>query len=307
VWTTTVGPLEPDIYSYRVTIDGSDVPTPLSESAVDRNSGWGPTQFEIPGSAWTLRAVAHGTVTSVLYHSKALGGMFRAVNVYTPPGYDSSAARFPVLYLLHGAGGTESSWMISGRANLILDNLIADGAARPMIVVMPFGHLEQTKALQLPEVDAPVGRTFSDDLLGDVVPMVEQRFRVSRSADQRAIAGLSMGGAQALEIGLSHPDLFHWIAGFSSALYVPAYSSFPVQGRIASLSIADATTMNKAIKLLWVACGRQDGLLTNSRLFVNTLEARGLHHTFVTTEGAHEWAVWRRNLADLVPQLFVAR
>jgi enterochelin esterase family protein len=198
--------------------------------------------------------------------------------------------------------------MITGRANLILDNLIADGKARPMIVVMPFGHLEQTTALALPDVGVPpVSRTFSDDLLGDIMPAVQERFRVSRSADERAIAGLSMGGAQALEIGLSRPDLFHWIAGFSSAVYVPAYSSFPVQGRIASLSIADAATMNKAIKLLWVACGKQDGLLMNSRLFVNTLEARGLHPTFITTEGAHEWGVWRRNLTDLAQQVFVAR
>src|SRR5262245_51014291 len=174
-----------------------------------------------------------------------------------------------------------------------------------MIVVMPAGHVEQNRTLGLSEsVNIPADRTFADDLLGDIMPLVEQRFRVSSGADQRAIAGLSMGGAQALEIGLTNTDRFHWIAGFSSALYIQEYSSFTVQRRLFSLPQDEVAGLNKQIKLLWIACGKDDGLLSNNERFVNTLKERGLRHTFVTTEGAHEWRVWRWSLAQLVPMLF---
>ena len=306
VWAITLVPFAPDVYAYGFTIDGVNVPDPLNPS-VRSNARFPPwSLIEIAGTEtlpWSVRDVPHGSVTTVWYNSRSLGGLLRAVAVYTPPGYESLREPLPVLYLLHGFGGTESDWMIDGRANLILDNLIAARTAKPMILVAPFGHPEPTTVLGLNTARTFLSpKTFPTDLLGDIVPLIEQRYRVSRQPDQRAIAGFSMGGGQALEIGLSHLDFFHSIGGFGSS--VPYYFADSVQLRLFATSLADTASVNRSIRLLWTACGRNDGLFAENERFSRVLAVRGIKHTFVATAGAHQMQAFRRHLAEFVTLLF---
>ena len=197
-WTITLGPLAPAIYNYRFTVDGVgniDPANPMVKLG-ERSSG---SMFEVPGerpAADDVRAVPHGTVHINWYHSKAVNAP-RSIWVYTPPGYESGKGDLPVLYLLHGAGDTETGWVTVGRANLILDNLIAAGKAKPMIVVMPYGRAYQAVALGPGNrTTPPDANAFSNDLLQDVIPYVEKLYRVNEKPDHRAIAGLSMGGGE---------------------------------------------------------------------------------------------------------------
>ena len=230
VWSGTVGPFAPDVYMTSCVIDGT--------VAI---AGY----VHIPGTppeAWDPRKVPHGAIEQRWYDSRSLG-LFRSAYVYTPPDYDRGNATYPVLYLLHGSGGTEAAWTMDGLANVILDNLIADGKVKPMIVVMPFGH---------PEASGRIGSTptfvrrdlgeFSRDLFEDVMPMVERLYRVKRDADARAIAGLSMGGNQARQIGLGRLDLFHYIATFSG-----------------TMGVTGGTVSNDAIRQTFRHCVRGSG------------------------------------------------
>jgi enterochelin esterase family protein len=301
VWSVTVGPLAPDLYSYSFSIDSLGVADPINPSLKlsPRNSS---SLFEVPADQpqfFDPRPVPYGTVHLNWYQSQVLGAL-RCAYVYTPPGYEKGKDRYPVFYLLHGAGDTESEWVLVGRANLILDNLIAEGQARPMVVVMPFGYPQGTVKLGLSAPANPDRNLFTKDLVEDLMPMVERLYRVSNQPDQRAIAGLSMGAGQSLNIGLNRLDLFHWIGAFSSA----------VRGQEAELEksyaalLANPAAANKKIRLLWIACGKQDGLFAANRSFSDLLKKHEIKHTFVATEGAHQWQVWRRNLNEIVPLLF---
>jgi enterochelin esterase family protein len=240
-------------------------------------------------------------------------GVPRTLWIYTPPGYETGNTRYPVLYLLHGAGNIESSWMLTGRANYIMDNLIAEGKAKPMIIVNPLGYVRQgvNLAPERPVAAAqgggraaggapgggPGGGLFGKDLLEDVIPFVEGKFRTLKDADNRAIGGLSMGGGQTVAIGFANPDKFHSIvvmsAGATSA--ETAYPEF----------FKDAGATNKKIKLLWVGVGRDDKLVMNgSRALQASLTKAGITHTFRETEGRHEWVVWRHHLHEVAPLLF---
>jgi enterochelin esterase family protein len=299
VWSLTIGPLEPEIYNYTFSIDGVRVPDPINPSLKLAPRG-ASSLVEVPADRpqfYDPRPVPHGTVHVNWYESKTLGAL-RSVYVYTPPGYEQSRGRYPVLYLLHGVGDTESEWMIVGRANLILDNLIADGKAKPMLVVMPFGHPQTTTKLGLPSAANPDRDRFTNDLIEDVIPMVERLYRASKGPDARAIAGLSMGGGQSLSIGLNHLDLFHWIGAFSSVV-----GRLDPEQTFATL-LADPSGANKRIRLLWVACGKQDSLFEGNQRFSELLQTHGIKHTFLATEGAHQWHVWRRNLNELASLLF---
>lgn len=227
------------------------------------------------------------------YQSKATGEM-RRLHVYTPPNYDNdAAARFPVLYLLPGSGEDDATWTTLGNAQSILDALIVQSKAKPMIVVMPNGHAVPNT----PEARGRNTEVFRRDLLGDVLPFIEANYRVKPDRLNRAIAGLSMGGGQALTIGLNHPELFVWVGGMSSAINAPE------QTFAAALGNAKATNAN--YKLLWLAIGKDDVLLKTNQRFDKLLSARGIKHTFNVTEGNHSWLVWRRYLAEFVPLLFV--
>ena len=253
--------------------------------------------------AWDLRPVAHGELHERWYPSKSLDTV-RRVFVYTPPNYERASTRYPVLYLLHGAGSDESSWSESGRVNLILDNLIADGKLKPLIVVMPYGYAYPPMSPLASGADAMKRQRagFNRDLIEDVIPLVQASYRVYTDREHRAIAGLSLGGAQALGMGLSHPELFSRVAGFSPAL--GAVTSPEAGGLDFKELVADTKKVNGEFKLVWVGCGSDDTLFQSVQSFSKTLDSSGVKHVFRETDGAHTWLNWRRYLAEVAPQLF---
>ena len=251
-----------------------------------------------------VRPVPHGTVKAHAYKSKSLG-TDRKVVVYTPPDYDKSSNRYPVLYLLHGAGSTETSWTDRGKAHVILDNLIADGKLKPLVVVMPFGYAF-ARAAGAGRGDATENKQqregFQRDLFEDVIPMVDTMFRVYGDRDHRAIAGLSLGGGQSLAIGLSHTDLFSRVAGFSSAM---GAGNNPATGGVDfDKVLADSSHINSQLKLLWVGCGTEDTLFESNMAFADLLSKHKIEHTVRVTGGAHTFAVWQRYLNEVAPLLF---
>ncbi len=293
IWTVTVGPLEPNVYDYGFSIgDSIRIPDPANRNLIQRT--WGPTTyFEVRGpkpATYTIRDVPHGTLNIHTYHSKALDTT-RQVVVYTPPGYENNNTRYPVLYLFHGSGGMETQWTTVGRANIIMDNLIADGKARPMIVVMPWGHVPRPN-------EGGRGLTanegFADDLLGDVKPLVEKTYRARTDRANRAIAGLSMGSGQSMAIGLSHLDMFRYVAVFSGG------------GRRDILEKLNADEVNSKLKVFYIGCGKADFVYPGATELDKTLTEKGVKHVFTVTEGGHTWTNWRYYLSEYAPMLFQA-
>lgn len=309
IWSVTIGPLPPEIWIYNFRVHGVDVPDPANPAIKPVPPGFAIASFvEVPGDSpefYDSRPVPHGEVRMMLYESKAMG-VTRWLWVYTPPNYDRSSAKYPVLYLLHGNGEAQNGWVMNGRANIILDNLIADRKAQPMIVVMPQGHaLQGANVGPLTRIAGETGmfsERFPKDLIEEVIPLVERSYRVHADADHRAIAGLSMGGGQALGIGLENADKFHWILGFSAAVggQINPQQSF-------DKALANPADLNRKVRLLWVSCGRQDFLFQANKQFAETLESKGVKVTYKETEGAHVWSVWRKNLNETAALLFAPR
>jgi enterochelin esterase family protein len=309
VWSATIGPLAPDVYNYQFNVDGVIAMDPVNP-AVKLGFGAFPpaNMFEIPGDEFDdARNVPHGAVRIETYHSKTLG-VPRTVWVYTPPGYESGSTRYPVFYLLHGSGNIESSWMLTGRANYILDNLIAEGKTKPMIIVNPLGYARQGVNLA-PErpvaAAAPPagpggavgGGLVGQDLLEDVIPFIEQKFRTLKDADNRALGGLSMGGGQTVAIGFANPDKFH-------SLVVMSAGGTNVEQNYPAF-FKDPAATNKKLKLLWVGVGKDDKLvMTGTMALKESLTKAAIKHTFRETEGRHEWVVWRHHLREVAPLLF---
>ncbi len=303
IWSVTVGPLEPDVYEYNFVVDGVTTTDTVNRYTRPAAGNQGTSsQVEIPGDGpmfYDVRAVPHGEVRMNLYDSKAMG-VTRYLWVYTPPGYDKGNTRYPVLYLLHGAGGNENAWVTTGRANTIMDNLIADGKSKPMVVVMPLARAEQSDGV------GPVKRVadrnaFEKDLLGDIIPFIEKTYRVSSQPDQRALAGLSAGGASTLNIALRHPETFHWIAAMSSALGVGGGN---MEQQFADVW-ANASKLNKSVHMLWISCGKEDTLFNANQQFAQLLTQHGVKNDFRVESGAHWFRVWRKDLRDFAPLLFV--
>ena len=309
VWTVTVGPWPHDVYNYQFNVDGIVAMDPANPSVKLGFGAFPPANLvEVPGDGLEFddaKPVPHGSIRVETYNSKAIGAP-RTLWIYTPPGYDRGNTRYPVFYLLHGSGNIDSSWMLTGRANYIMDNLIAEGKAKPMIIVNPLGYARQGVGLG-PEQPAPQqqagpggaagGGLFGKDLIEDVIPFVEKTFRVLPGADNRALGGLSMGGGQTAAIGFAHPDLFHSLvimsAGSNNA--DTAYPDF----------FKDAAATNKQLKLLWMGVGKDDMLVGPSAKALDTLlTSKGIKHTFVVGEGRHEWVVWRHHLNEVAPLLF---
>jgi enterochelin esterase family protein len=293
IWSGTLGPLEADIYTFAFMVDGVSV-----------NAG----QVEVVGrtpEAWHPQKVPHGTVHVQWYDAKALG-MLRSVYVYTPPGYERSNATLPVLYLLHGSGGAEDVWTSIGAANVILDNLIAAGKAKPMIVVMPFGHPEPSPIVgHAAPFAARDGAAFARDLIDEIMPLVQRTYRASSQADQRAVAGFSMGGGQALAIGLSRLDLFHAIGAFSGSISVAGGELTAAAIDAQYGAIFDDGVANDALRLVWLACGKDETrLVTSNKLLADVLTRHSVKNMNTVVPGAHTWHVWRRNLRDMAPLLF---
>jgi enterochelin esterase-like enzyme len=298
-WSVTSGALRPAIYDYSFLVNGvrtNDPANPLIKSG-DRSSS---TMFEVKGdkpAPYDIQAVPHGTVRIDYYVSRKFDAP-RMVWVYTPPGYEASTARYPAMYLLHGAGDTEAGWVTVGHANLILDNLIAEGKAKPMIVVMPYGRPgpSATLGLTAPAPVAEPGVTFPNDVVEDVIPFAEKTYRISAKADDRAIAGLSMGGNQTLQVGLTHLDTFHYIGAFSPVVMNPE--------QVFKDALADPAGTNQKLKLFYVYIGKLDTLFASNQMFNQVLDQHQIKHNFVETEEWHVWRNWRDYLADFAPRLF---
>ncbi len=309
IWTGTLGPLPPEIYVYNFSVNGVTVADPANPATKPGPPGFTTASFvEVPGDGplfYDSRPVPHGEVRQVLYESKPMG-VTRVMWIYTPPGYEKSKAKYPVFYLLHGNGEAYTGWVMCGRANVILDNLIADKKAEPMIVVMPQAH-----ALQAPNVEPLVRipdqtefftKLFEPDLLQEIIPLVERTYRVYTDADHRAIAGLSMGGGQSLSIGLDHPDLFHYVLGFSGAVG----GQYMDPDKVFANALSKPEVLNSKLRLIWVGCGKQDFLYQANVNFVKTLKDKNVKVTFHETEGSHVYTVWRHYLNETAPLLFKA-
>ncbi len=299
-WTATVGPIDPEIYYYNFTIDGVRTLDP-GNAEVKSGSTASTIQsvLEVKGDRpafYDGQDVPHGEVRTHWYHSRSLGTL-RRVNVYVPPGYDrEGAARLPVLYLFHGANGDENVWTREGHANLIVDNLLAAGKIKPFLVVMPFGYGVP------PGTPGEAGQNtaqFSQDLLGDVIPLIDAQYRTMADRDHRAIIGLSMGGGESLSIGLNHLERFGYVGGFSPGLSRTADFS----AGYAPL-IADPAAANRQLHLLWIACGRDDGLFPTAKRFSAFLTAHHINHVFWESAGEHTWINWRNYLKEISPLLF---
>ena len=306
IWSITTEPLDPDIYSYSFLVDGLRINDPgnpfLKYSLIDTES-----QVHVPGPPtlpWEINDVPHGVIHRHHYKSKIIGDE-RDFLVYTPPGYNAAARKtYPVLYLLHGFSDPENAWVEVGRANVILDNLIARKQAKPMLIVMPLGYgnrqilaggWQASRGPNWKQLHDDSFAKFHDALFDEVMPLVEKSYRVSTGPSARAIAGLSMGGEQSLLFGLAAPERFAWIGAFSSGgLDVDFDKSFPTVSE----------KLNGHLRLLWIGCGKDDRLLDSNQKFEQWLTSKGVVHIWVETPGRHSFVVWRRYLAEFAPLLF---
>jgi enterochelin esterase-like enzyme len=297
VWTAVTPPLQPDYYGYSFVIDGVRA-LDLNNPLMKYNLLGTESQVHVPGPAmlpWEVNDVPHGEIHRHFYHSKAADDN-RAYFVYTPPHYTPTGAGFPVLYLLHGFSDDASAWWSVGQANIIFDNLIARQQAKPMIVVMPLGYGTLSVLYGSRNFRATNNaEKFHASLLAEVLPQVESEYNVSKDRNDRAIAGLSMGGAESLTVGLNNLDRFAWIGAFSSGGVGTNFATtFPN---------LDAGANDK-LRLLWISCGKDDRLLAPNQAFVQWLDSKQVHHSWNEVPGVHSWRVWRRNLADFAPLLF---
>jgi enterochelin esterase-like enzyme len=237
--------------------------------------------------------IPHGTLTMIEYDSKTVGTR-RKMNVYTPPGYTPSK-KYPVLYLLHGIGGDETEWERFAQPENVLDNLIADGKAVPMIVVMPNGRAEKDDhPAGNPYVHAPAFAAFENDLLNDVIPTIESRYSTSTDREHRALAGLSMGGGQTLNFGFGHLDKFAWLGAFSSAPNTKAPAAL----------VPDPAAAKRQLKLLWLSCGNKDGLISISQGVHRYLKANDVPHVWNVDDQAHDPITWGSNLYHFSQRVF---
>jgi enterochelin esterase-like enzyme len=303
VWELTIGPIDPGTYRYLFNVDGVLVADSRNQ-AVSESNGNAWSVVHVPGSGFMDRTdVPHGAVARVYYRSTALG-KDRRMHVYTPPGYEAGALKYPVLYLLHGAGDSDDSWTSVGRANFILDNLIAAKKARPMIVVMPTGHtgpFSFVMPTERPKDAGAVGNArFEDDFLKDLMPYVEKNYRVLGDRPNRAIAGLSIGGAQALNIAAARPKDFGYLGVFSSGVVFGKAADWEREHKEA---LGDATAKD-GLKLLWFATGSHDFLLYRTKETVELFKRNGFNPAFKETPGGHTWINWQSYLNEFGPQLF---
>jgi enterochelin esterase-like enzyme len=303
LWSFTSEPLAPDFYEYSFIVDGVTNFDP-SNHAVKPNFLYRASEVHVPGPAslaWETNDLPHGEIHHHFYKSGVVGDQ-RDYYVYTPPGYDPRAKQtYPVLYLLHGYSDDASAWTAVGRANVILDNLIAQGKAKPMLIVMTLGYGEpkildrNSGAFRDRSITDRNFSKFREALLTEVIPRIESEYHVKKDRNSRAIAGLSMGGAESLLTGLNTLDKFAWIGAFSSGGFTPEFDKeFPA---------LDASSA-KQIKLLWIACGTEDHLIDINRDLRKWLASKSVPHSDIETPGMHTWLVWRRNLTDFAQLLF---
>lgn len=306
VWSVTSPPLEPTVHLYSYTVDGMNIADPINPK-IKLRVRTSASLVEVPDSPpapWQLREVPHGSVDWNWHHSAAYNDTHEFL-VYLPPGYFTSKARYPVLYLVHGAGDTALGWTTAGAANLILDNLIAEKKAAPMIVVMPFNG-SNAAAPGAPGggrgAGAPAPTPFEDYMIKELIPYVDAKYRVAPGRQNRAMAGLSAGGAATYNIALKHLDLFSGFGFFSAA----GGGGADFATRYAQLA-ADAKTANARINVLWIGCGTEDPLIKGAKTFDAELTRLQITHTYAERAGGHVWPIWRWALSEFAPQLFRKR
>jgi enterochelin esterase family protein len=307
IWSVTVGPLDPEMYVYYFMVDGVRLTDPSNPQVkIGYVTTTTTSLVTVPGDEpafYDVQNVPHGEIRTLLYQSRS-NGVPRELTVYVPPGYDQARnRRYPVLYLLHGFANDHHSWHRYGRANDILDNLLAQRKIEPFLVVMPLGYGGAHTNGDGTGI-APTGDVRGDaalyerDLLEDIIPMIDSKYRTLADRRHRAIVGFSMGGGQAGRFGLRHLETFSQV-GIMSAGMAGGSDTEPM----ASLA-ANPAKANKSLDLLWIACGKEDGALKGAKTLHHALEQAGIEHTFLETDGAHHWRVWRRYLRDLAPLLF---
>jgi len=301
VWSVTTDPLPPDFYGYSIIADGVallDPHNPLIKPNLLNPQSM--VHVPDPSLVWEVEDVPHGIVHHQFFKSGVVGDQ-RDYYVYTPPDYDAGKKKkYPVLYLLHGFSDDASGWTAVGRANAILDNLIAQQKAKPMIVVMPLGYgdlemLSRPAAFSHNDLrERNIGK-FRQSLLTEVLPQVEKNYHVEKDRKSRAIAGLSMGGSESMFVGLTAADHFGWIGAFSTGGL----------GENLDQQFVDMKPQDmNGLKLIWIACGTEDHLIDANRGLRQWLTSKGIEHTDIDTPGAHTWMVWRRNLEAFAPLLF---
>lgn len=320
-WTVITPALVPGLHYYVINIDGADVSDPGSHAFFGGTRHTSAVEVPEPGATYyAIQNVPHGQVREVWYDSKVTGSWRHAL-VYLPPGYDSNTKeRYPVLYLQHGGGEDETGWIRQGRANFILDNLIASRTSKPMIVVMAYGYARRAGAEPPDFMSKPFGSpealkamqdmasTFEDDVTQVLIPFIDKTFRTVPDRDHRAMAGLSMGGMQTFQITLNHLDLFSHIGGFSGAGGRQVLGDRKLDPRTDYNGVfADPAAFAKKVHVLWLGVGtvEPERMRDGIRRFHSALEEAGIQHVYVESPGTdHEWQTWRRALNDFAPRLF---
>jgi len=300
VWTVTLGPVKPDMYPYSFQVDGIQIADPKN-SLIFPNEGFQNSIIEITGNVplvHTIQNVPHGTLSYRYYNSPELGA--RPVLVYTPPGYETDTkTKYPVLYLLHGTTDTEETWTKVGRANIILDNLIAQGKAKPMIVVMPYGRA-------YPKISKSSGslrnwdnlQEIKKDFLNYLFPFIDKNYRTKVDKDSRAVAGFSGGGGTSLYIGLNNPDLFSWVCGFAPGMLKDEFD------RNNEVPFKDPSLTNQRLKLFWIGVGKDDGLYPVISEYLKVLDEKKIKHETFISDGGHTWMNCKLYLATIAQKLF---
>ncbi len=313
VWEAVIGPINPGAYRYRFMVDDVEVIDPRNPSISESNgNAW--SLVYIPGAEFMdARKVPHGAVAAVYYYSTSLS-RHRRMHIYTPPAYEAGNKKYPVFYLLHGAGDCDDSWSSVGRAGFIMDNLIAAKKAKPMIVVMPAGHT--SAAFRMGGGIGPMVDEFSQDFVKDIMPYVEANYRVLTDRSSRAMAGLSMGGMQTLNVTISDLGKFSYIGVFSSGIFglapgkaKPEADASPktepsISWEEEHKAMLDDASLKKGLKLLWFATGADDFLVDTTRATVEMLKKHGFSPVYNESAGGHTWINWREYLNEFAPQLF---
>ena len=303
VWSVVTEPLKPDYYTYTLMVDGVRTMDPKNPTIKQGISSL-ENVMAVPGTETAFednKAVPHGEVREVWYQSNTLG-MARRMHVYTPPGYEKGNTKYPIFYLLHGAGDDDSGWNTVGRAGFILDNLIAAGKAKPMIVVMPNGSMPMPPPTGMPDTNMMnrMRSLFADEFLKEIMPTVEKTYRVLPNRENRALAGLSMGGFQTLDVSLTRPELFDYVGVFSSGFFGATIDE--AESKYAKA--LNDPSFNKNKKLFWVSIGKDDFVMDANKKTLALLDKHQIKYQYQETAGGHTWINWRQYLNEYAPMLF---
>lgn len=306
IWTVITKPQDPGFHYYSLVIDGFKFADPASESFF--GTGRMASAIDIPEDGvdfYNIKDVPHGEIRSRVYFSKTTG-TWRNINIYTPPGYDENTNKdYPVLYIQHGGGEDERGWAVQGKTNFILDNLIAEGKATPMIVAIPNGNATKPGVNARGYNDEAMA-VFKEELFENIMPFVEDNYRVKSGSENRALSGLSMGGGQSFFTGLRNTDMFDYVGVFSTGLFGGIgrdNNSFDAELVIPGI-LTNPQKFNDNLKVFYISVGEQDNRIEATKKLVETFKTKGLNVEFNSFPGDHEWQVWRKSLHDFAQKIF---